>query len=112
MKYVWGVRPASPPHRIVLLGFSSPTGSKFEFDELLKQIQQKPTDIDLRSETQRVHGDKATGGREVERKRRQADRETEEAQRERGQGERETKRGTGIERHSINRGNTTVGETD
>ncbi|OEH74362.1 hypothetical protein cyc_00826 [Cyclospora cayetanensis] len=42
--------PASPPHRILLLGFSSPTGSKFEFDDVLKQIQHKPMDLDLRSE--------------------------------------------------------------
>ncbi|CDJ37152.1 hypothetical protein, conserved [Eimeria tenella] len=40
--------PAALPHRIVLLGFSSPTGSQFEFDDVLKQIQNKPMDLDLR----------------------------------------------------------------
>lgn len=47
---VHGVRAAALPHRIVLLGFSSPTGSQFEFDDVLKQIQNKPMDLDLRSE--------------------------------------------------------------
>lgn len=47
---VHGVRAAALPHRIVLLGFSSPTGSQFEFDDVLKQIQNKPMDLDLRRE--------------------------------------------------------------
>ena len=47
---VWGVCTAALPHRILLLGFSSPTGSPFEFDDLLKLIQKKPMDLDLRRE--------------------------------------------------------------
>ncbi|KFG44221.1 putative transmembrane protein [Toxoplasma gondii GAB2-2007-GAL-DOM2] len=39
---------AEPAHRIVALGFDSPTGKRFKFTEVLKLIQQKPLDVDLR----------------------------------------------------------------
>ncbi|CBZ55151.1 conserved hypothetical protein [Neospora caninum Liverpool] len=39
---------AEPAHRIVALGFDSPTGKRFKITEVLKLIQQKPQDVDLR----------------------------------------------------------------
>ncbi|PHJ24304.1 transmembrane protein [Cystoisospora suis] len=39
---------ADPAHRILALSFDSPTGKKFKFTEVLKLIQQKPRDVDLR----------------------------------------------------------------
>ncbi|KAL8444042.1 hypothetical protein Emag_005695 [Eimeria magna] len=44
--------PASPPHRILILGFASPTGAKVQFNDLFKRMQQHPTDVDLRSKQQ------------------------------------------------------------
>ncbi|PFH34178.1 hypothetical protein BESB_073300 [Besnoitia besnoiti] len=39
---------AEPAHRILALGFDSPTGKTFKITEVLKLIQEKPLDLDLR----------------------------------------------------------------